>query len=300
MSSTVMAPGKTIAGYKVLAQIGVGAASELYAVQDPKSKQVWALKHVLRTTDRDHRFVEQVEQEYEIGSRLDHPAIRGVHKIIKHRKMLRVTAISMLCELVDATPLDQQPIRNCLRSVRIFHQVAEGLAHMHQHGYVHADMKPSNLLVSEDDVVKIIDLGQACALGTIKKRIQGTPGYMAPEQAHRDAITAQTDIYNFGATMYWILCREVIPTALPPKDDTNSLYSGALDPGMVDAPVPPEKKRPDIHPLLSKLILDCVKLDPSDRPGTMEQVAKRLELIGDLIEHGNGNGNGNNSTHHPD
>ena len=64
---------------------------------------------------------------------------------------------------------------------------------MHKRGFVHADIKPGNILVTERDEVKIIDLGQACATGTVKKRIQGTPGYMAPEQAHRQTITDKTD-----------------------------------------------------------------------------------------------------------
>ncbi|HRP64025.1 MAG TPA: protein kinase, partial [Phycisphaerales bacterium] len=176
---------KQIAGYRVLAKIGEGAASELFAVQDPKTKQVWALKHVIKEKDKDHRFIEQVEQEYIVGSKLDHPAIRGVHRIIRHRKLFKVYAVSLLLELVDAQALDQRLPRTHVQAVNLFKQVGEGLAHMHGRGFVHADMKPSNVLVTEDDHVKIIDLGQACPIGTVKKRIQGTPGYMAPEQAHR-------------------------------------------------------------------------------------------------------------------
>ena len=280
-----MSDRKLIAGYRILAKIGAGAASELYAVQDPKSKQVWALKHVVKTSEKDERFLEQVQQEYVVGTKLNHPNIRAVHRLIKHRKLFKVHAISLLLELVDASPLDQRLPRTEIQAVRIFKQVADGLAHMHGRGFVHADIKPSNILVTEHDEVKIIDLGQGCPIGTVKKRIQGTPGYMAPEQAHRQTITPQTDIYNFGATMYWTLVREVIPTALPPKEDSNSLFSGALDTDMVELPVPPHVKNPRIHPLLSKQIMDCVQLDPADRPESMELVASRLELIADLLEH---------------
>ena len=69
-------------------------------------------------------------------------------------------------------------------------------------------------MVSPDGVVKIIDLGQSCAIGTVKPRIQGTPDYIAPEQVHRRAITPKTDIYNPGATMYAVLTGERVPTAL--------------------------------------------------------------------------------------
>ncbi len=273
-----------LAGYRILAQVGEGAASQLFAVQDPKTKQVWALKLVEKHTDRDQRFIDQVQVEYDVGSKLDHPNLRGVQRVIKDRKMFKVCAINLILELVDGTPLDQRLPASQIHAVRIFQQIAKAMSHMHGRGFVHADMKPSNVLITEDDTVKVIDLGQACRIGTVKKRIQGTPGYMAPEQAHRQAITPATDIYNFGATMYWVLLREVIPTAMPPKDDTNSLYSGALDADMVAPPVPPAEKNPKIHQLLSKQIMHCVKLDPSERPESMEVVANRLELIGDMLE----------------
>ena len=280
----IMPNRKAIAGYRVLQKIGVGAASELYAVQDPKTKQVWALKHVVKRSEKDERFLEQVMQEYAVGSKLKHPNVRGMHRLVKHRRVFKVNAISLLMELVDATPLDQRLPRTDTQAVGIFKKVAEGLAHMHGRGFVHADIKPSNVLVTDEDEVKIIDLGQGCPIGTVKKRIQGTPGYMAPEQAHRQTITPKTDIYNLGATMYWVLVREVIPTALPPKDDANSLYSGALDSAMVEEPVPPHIKNPQIHPLLSKQIMDCVQLDPENRPESMEYVITRLELIQELLQ----------------
>ena len=273
-----------IAGYRVLAKIGKGAASQLYAVQDPKTKQVWALKHVIKLSEKDHRFLEQVQTEYSVGSKLDHPCVRGMHRLVKHRKGIKVRALSLIMELVDGTTLDQRVPESHAQAVRIFQEVAQGLAHMHIKGFVHADMKPSNVLVTEEDHVKIIDLGQACPMGTIKKRIQGTPGYMAPEQAHRQAITHKTDVYNFGASLYWVLVGEVIPTAMPPKDDSESLYTGALDADQVRPATPPHERDPSIHPLLSKQILDCVQLHPDDRPESMLVVANRLELIAELLE----------------
>jgi len=273
-----------IAGYRILARIGTGAASELYAVQHPKTKQVFALKHVIRQSDKDERFLEQCEQEYRVGSKLNHPNIRSVRRLIKHRRPIRVQALSLVMELIDAETLDKRLPRSQIEALRIFCRVAGGLAHMHEHGYVHADIKPTNVLVAEPDVVKIIDLGQTCKIGTVKPRIQGTPGYMAPEQAHRQAITPKTDIYNLGAMMYWVFVGEVIPTALPPKDEANSLYSGAVDVEMIEPPVPPEDKNPGIHTLLSRQILQCVKPDPHDRPESMQAVKSRLELIADMLE----------------
>ena len=154
---------------------------------------------------------------------------------------------------------------------------------MHGRGYVHADIKPNNVLVDEEVNVKIIDLGQACAIGTIKKRIQGTPGYMAPEQAHRGEITPKTDIYNLGAMMYWVLVGEVIPTAMPPKSTNDSLVGGAVDADKVELPIPPHERNSRIHSLLSKQIMDCIQPNPENRPESMTVVVNRLELIQDVL-----------------
>ena len=275
---------RKIGQYTVLAKLGEGAASMLYAVQNPKDKQVSALKYVEKTDEKSQRFLDQVEQEYAIGSKLDHESIRKIRKLIRHRKMLKVTAVSMIMELVDATTLDQQLPRNHSQAVYVFLQIAKGLAHMHGRGYVHADMKPNNVLVDENGTVKIIDLGQACAIGTKKKRIQGTPGYMAPEQAHRKEITPKTDIYNLGAMMYWILVGDVIPTAMPPKNTTDSLVGGAVDIDKVELPIPPHERNPRIHSLLSKQIMDCIQPVAENRPESMTVVANRLELIQDVLE----------------
>ncbi len=279
-----MSTGTTLFGYRVLAKLGTGAASDIYAVQDPKTKQVWALKHVVKKTERDDRFIEQVENEHAVGSKLSHENVRGTFKIVRNRKLFRTTEIGLLMELVDATSVDRRLPKNQRQAVEIFIQSGRALAHMHSRGFVHADIKPTNILVTDEGVVKVIDLGQACRIGLVKKRIQGTPGYMAPEQAHRSAISPRTDIYNLGATMYWILLGEVIPTALPPKDDRDGLYSGAIDADRLEPPVPPHVKNPRIHPLLSKQILDCVQVDEKDRPDSMALVVNRLELIRDLLD----------------
>jgi serine/threonine-protein kinase len=279
MTTVTTSQPKKIGQYNVLARLGEGAASVLYAVQNPKDKQVSALKHVEKTDDKSQRFLDQVEKEYVICSKLDHEAIRRVRKLVKHRKMLRVTAISLIMELVDADTLEEKLPRNHKHAVQVFLQVARGLAHMHGRGYVHADIKPNNVLVEDGSTVKIIDFGQACAIGTIKKRIQGTPGYMAPEQAHRKEITQKTDIYNLGATMYWVLVGDIIPTAMPPKDTSNSLVGGAVDADKVQLPSPPHERNPRIHALLSKQIMDCIQPRVEDRPESMAIVINRLEQI---------------------
>ncbi|MCH2134281.1 MAG: serine/threonine protein kinase [Phycisphaerales bacterium] len=278
-----MSTPRSISKFNVLAHLGDGARSSIYAVQDAKTKQVWALKHVIRVNEKDDRFIEQTEREHAIGSKLDHPSIRKIGRLIRSRKFLKTTSVSLIMELVDGYTLDKRIPRNYSDMVSIFHQVAQGLMHMHGRGFVHADMKPTNVLVLDDQSIRIIDLGQACPIGTVKPRIQGTPGYIAPEQANRREITPQTDIYNLGAMMYWVLVREVMPTALPPSAGEAADSSNVLEDHEVAMPTPPHERNSRIHPLLSQQVMDCIQLDPAQRPESMDIVANRLEMIQQVL-----------------
>lgn len=269
-------PGTKLAGYSVLAEIGRGAASIIYLVQDPKTKQIWALKHVEKHDPKDQRFLDQAEIEYEVASKVKHRSVRGVDRIIKTReRLVSVKEIFLVMEYVDGVSVERHLPGTFEQALSIFQQTAAGLGQMHKAGFVHADMKPNNIVVDDQARVKIIDLGQACAAGTIKERIQGTPDYIAPEQVHRRAITPQTDVYNLGATMYWVLTQKHIPTALPKGD---SLVS-SLDDQFIEKPAPVKKLNPRVPDKLSDLIMQCVEVDPEKRPADMDEVERRLDLI---------------------
>jgi eukaryotic-like serine/threonine-protein kinase len=268
-------PGTRLAGYNVLAEIGRGAASVVYLVQDPKTKQIYALKHVEKHEPKDIRFIEQAECEYEIAVKVKHPSIRAIEKAIKTRERLISTKeIFLLMEYVDGVSIERNIPQTFEAALSVFIQVAQGLAHMHKCGYVHADMKPNNIVVTASGAVKVIDLGQACAVGTVKERIQGTPDYIAPEQVHRRAITPKTDIYNLGATMYWVLTKKHIPTAMPKE---NSLV-GSVDDQFIERAKPVREINPRCPELLSDLIMTCIEVDSDARPSDMNEVVSRLEL----------------------
>lgn len=277
--------GDEIEDYRVLSEIGRGAASIIYLVQDRKTKQVWALKRVERNTDKDKRYLEQAEMEYRIASEVNHPNIRRIDRMFKKTSgLLTVTELCLVMEFVDGVSLDRSPPRTFEQAVHIFHQVAGALAKMHERGYVHADMKPNNIVVSPgpEAVAKLIDLGQSCKIGTVKQRIQGTPDYMAPEQAHRRPITPKTDIYNLGATMYWVLTRTHVPTVMP-KADANSLVQH-LDDNLIAKATPAININPRIPIRLNDLIMQCVEIDPARRPASMHEVADRLNLIYAMLQ----------------
>ncbi len=263
--------GDLIEGYRILREFGRGAASVIYLVQDPRNRQIWALKHVEKHDAKDQRFLDQAESEYKIASSLDHPSIRKIERLIKVKAGLITTReLCLVMEFVDGISEDRQPPRTFEKAVDIFSQVAHALGHMHSRGYVHADMKPNNIMVT-DGLARIIDLGQSCKIGTVKERIQGTPDYIAPEQVRRKQITAETDIYNMGATMYFLLTRQHIPTIMPTMEPTVALKN-------TKDCKPPRELNPQVPPALSSLVMHCIELEPADRPQSMHQVQQRLAM----------------------
>lgn len=273
--------GEDVEGYRVMSEVGRGAESVIYLVQDQRTKQIWSLKHVHKGDAKDDRFLQQTICEYNVAEKLDHPNLRKVIKLAKRTKMfVQLTDVLLVMEYVDGKSMDQRPPQTFDDAIRIFQQTAAALHHMHERGYIHADMKPNNILITpgpndSGPLVKVIDLGQSCKNGTIKERIQGTPDYIAPEQVHRRPITPKTDVYNLGATMYWALTREKIPTALAKGD---SLVS-RIDDALLPKPTLAHEINRRIPPKLSELIMHCVEVDPVDRPSSMAYVVDRLELV---------------------
>src|SRR5215510_9497236 len=150
-ATTLTEPGsslpKKIFGYDVVDYIGEGAASAIYAVSDPESKQLYALKHVVRKTDKDARFIEQLENEFEVGKRAVHPNLRRVFDIKLNRSLLlKVNEAILLMELFDGVPLENSLPRQLPALIQVFIDTAKGMDALHKLGYVHCDLKPNNIL----------------------------------------------------------------------------------------------------------------------------------------------------------
>lgn len=263
----------TVMGYEVVDRVGEGAGSLLYAVSHPVTKQVYVLKHVTPQTDRDQRFVEQLQAEYEVGQRVNHPGLRRSVELKVNRSLFRtVTEAGLLLELFDGEPLDRSLPGSVKDVVTVFVRVGQAMEALHALGYVHCDLKPGNILIGDSGDVKVIDLGQACASGTAKSRIQGTPDYIAPEQVKCAPVSPATDVYNFGATLYWALCGRNLPTLYTLKRSENSF--------LLDQKMPsPRELNPLVPQQLSDLVMECVRTNATKRPQSMGDVVLRLEIV---------------------
>ncbi len=270
-------------GYEVVRRLGSGAGSTIFSVRDTNSGELRALKHVIRQEGQDKRMIEQVENEFEMSSRIDHPYVRKSFEIKRIKKMLQVREIIMLMEFCPGISLEQSPSHSLLDLLLIFRMVADALNGMHEAGIIHCDIKPNNIILAENGSIRVIDLGQSCPIGTIKPRIQGTPDYISPEQVKRKPVTKQTDIFNLGATIYWSLTGKHIPTLIPKKqmDKVEILSESRHTP----PPAPHELK--SIIPVgVSNLVMECVKKSPKERPENMGELISRLDLLIHMIAGG--------------
>lgn len=264
---------RTLFGYEVLDFIGEGAASLIYAVAHAETHQIYAMKHVRRRTARDDRFFEQLEIEYDVSHQFTHPALRRSLDLRDNKTLFRkATEAVLVMELFDGTPMDRRRPENPVEALGHFIHVAQGLVSLHAMGFVHCDLKPNNILINAEGEVKIIDFGQACRPGTVKERIQGTPDYIAPEQVKCLPITVKTDVFNFGATLYWALAGRSIPTLFTIKKAENSF--------LVDDQIPsPRQINPMVPEPLSNLVMECIRTNPAKRPADMPELLRRLEVV---------------------
>lgn len=260
-----------VPGYQVVQYLGSGARSAIWQIKDAVTGKDLALKRVARRESSDLRFLQMAINEYNVASRLDHPGIRKVYRLRRVRQWLSLREVHLYMEWCPGRSVHDSRPTNVVEAVRIFTHAAAALAYMNGRGFVHADMKPNNIIVGPGGEVKIIDLGQSCPVGTVKERIQGTRDFIAPEQVYRQPLDSRTDAFNFGAALYWTLTGKPIPTVLP-EEHKSSLKSDLII-------VPPDKINDDVPSSLSKLVVDCVESSPSRRPESMSVVSSRLNLI---------------------
>lgn len=258
-------------GYNVVTKLGDGARSAVYEVIHVATGKLYTLKRVTREAHEDDRFLQQAINEFNVSQRLNHSTLRRSLELFKTRRLFKLVQVRVLMEFVDGLSLDRRRPERLDDLLRLFIQIAEGLGAMHQAGILHTDIKPTNVIISADGSVKIIDFGQSCPIGHRKPRIQGTPDYIAPEQVERRSLTQQTDVFNLGATLYWALTGQTFPTLITRHGRTRGTQTSSNKP-----PPAPIDLEPTLPPALSRLVMACCAYDRAVRPKDMAEIAGRL------------------------
>ncbi len=263
-----------IPNYRVIEKLGVGAQTRVFRARCMGTGKDYAVKIVKVVNPEDASFIELLKAEYAIGSAVDHPVIRKVYELRMLRRRLRVRGAILFMEFVDGISLSDKGFRRSLDEImRIFTDAAMGLKSIHDAGFVHADLKPNNMLVSGDGEVKLIDFGQSAKIRQAKPRVQGTIDYMAPEQVRREKLDQRTDVFGLGACLHKVL------TGQPPKTEMNQnimLHSQSLV-GKRVADIQETGMR-ELPGCLARLIEDCCHFEPTDRIIDMPTLAERFTL----------------------
>jgi serine/threonine protein kinase len=265
--------------YVVLDMLGKGGMGYVYKAEHRKMRRVVALKVIAKTALKSPAAVRRFEREVQAAARLEHPNIVTAHDAGEaagtHYLVMQFVGGRNLSEVVKE--LGPQPVG---RAVDWILQAARGLAYAHSKGVVHRDIKPGNLLVAQDGVVKILDMGLA-RLETLDAdqdqltgtgQIMGTVDYMAPEQAMdtRQA-DARSDIYSLGVTLWYLIAGR-------PLFEADSVVKKIMAhqqtpaPSLADAPAA-------VDPRLETAFQRMVAKQPAERFQSMQEVIKALEVL---------------------
>lgn len=214
-----MKPGSRIAHFEVLGLIGAGGMGEVYRAHDTRLDRDVAIKVLLAKFASDHERLRRFEIEARAVAALSHPNVLAVHEVGTHEgSPFLVTELLEGESLQDRLRAGALPVR---KAVETAVQIAKGLEAAHEKGIIHRDLTPSNVFVTNDGQVKILDFGLAKLIAprnlaelaqattvveaTEAGTILGTVNYMSPEQARGHSLDQRTDIFSFGCVLYQML-----------------------------------------------------------------------------------------------
>ena len=286
--------GQTLAHYKILEKIGSGGMGEVFLAEDTKLDRKVAVKvlppELADSEERRARFT----REAKAIAALNHPNIVTVYSVEQAGDVHFITM-----ELVKGKTLTELLPSSGLSLAKFFEvaiPLADAVAAAHQEGITHRDLKPDNVMKSDDGRIKVLDFGLAkpqSRMGSIDSelpteqrtqegRILGTVAYMSPEQAEGKPIDALTDIFSLGIVFY-----EMLTGSRPFHGETSAAILSSI---IKDEPAPVRKAHPEVPREISRLVHRCLSKEPSRRIQTALDIRNELEELkqelasGELVE----------------
>ena len=206
--------------YRLMAVLGDGGTGTVYRAQDTFLHMVVAIKLLHPHLMSERKEIAILKEEARIAMTLSHRNIVRLYNLdMKEGRYFLVMEYVEGCTLHDVlAQKGRMPIQWVTLIAR---SCASALSYAHEHGVVHQDLKPENLLLSDNGILKVIDFGLACLIGKRwnAEQIAGTPVYMSPEQKHGISVDARTDIYSLGLVLYELLTGKMpFPPGISPTD----------------------------------------------------------------------------------
>jgi eukaryotic-like serine/threonine-protein kinase len=258
--------------------LGFGGMSEVHIARDTRLHRDVAVKVLRADLARDPSFYLRFRREAQNAAALNHPAIVAVYDT-GEAETPNGPLPYIVMEYVDGVTLrdivhTEGPIPP-KRAIEIIADACQALNFSHQHGIVHRDVKPANIMISKNNAVKVMDFGIARALAdtgnsvTQTAAVIGTAQYLSPEQARGETVDARSDVYSLGCVLYEILTGE-------PPFIGDSPVAVAYQHVRED-PVPPSQRHTGISPELDAVVLKALAKNPDNRYQTAAEM--RTDLI---------------------
>jgi serine/threonine protein kinase len=272
--------GLVLGHYRVLDRLGAGAMGVVFLGEHTLMKRRVAIKVLPVDDDCPSVHLERFYTEMQVLARLHHPNIVMAYDSGTLEPMSAgfPMLLYLVMELVDGCNLEAYVRANgpvpIAKAASWMCQAACGLQEAHNHAVIHRDVKPSNLLLTRNEQIKLVDFGlvqQFATRLTDPSALLGTVEFMAPEQSQdATSVTTQTDIYALGATLFWLLTGE------PPYPASRTLRDG-LERLQTEAPRHLRDLRPQAPPELDKVLERMLERNPTRRPAMALSVKKLLE-----------------------
>lgn len=263
----------TLGRYEILAELGKGAMGVVYRANDPLLSRTVAIKTVNMSTDADEKeeYEARFNQEARAAGGLNHPNIVTIHDIGRSGNVAYMAMEFLEGKELRSLMKPGEPLAPAL-ALEIAAQVAEGLAYAHQHGVVHRDVKPANIMILDSGIAKITDFGiarmRSAEVKTQTGIVMGSPRYMSPEQVAGKRAEPRSDIFSLGVIFYEMLTGK---PAFTGEDVTSVMYQI-----LNLVPPPPSSINPEVPAVLDFIVAKALAKTAEDRYQDAAELARDL------------------------